>query len=251
MTDPIGQAMPRTPPTPTAPNPPPTEPAPSTRAGEPAPPGTFEGRARSFRENQVQRRSRRRELIGQVLVVAIILLGIYAIVSARPFVPSSGPGPPNPGPPISVNLTSPVIGQVTCGKGGTAYTEKVVWANSTAPVTTREVSPRVYELFDGDIVNDVGVTANVSSTSLCAGDPPSGGGLISWYVVLTAPNGTILLSYTFSQGWVSVTGGLSDIPIENGASMVVVTNPDIAGKGYGFAVVGEANGSSIHGSVPL
>jgi hypothetical protein len=181
----------------------------------------------------------------------IIILGIYAIVSARPFVPSSGPGPPTPGPPIAVNLTAPVVGQVTCGNGGTAYTDRVVWSNSTAPVTTREVSPRVYELWDGDIVNDIGVTANVSSTSVCAGDPPSGGGLISWYVVLTAPNGTIELSYTFSQGWTSVTGGASDITIENGMSMIVVTSPDIAGKGYGFAVVGEANGSSIHGSVPL
>jgi len=224
---------------------------PSTRAGEPAPPGSSEGRARSFREHEVQRRGRRRELIGQMLVVAIIVLGIYAIVSARPFVPSSGPGPPTPGPPITVNFTSPVVGQVTCGNGGTAFTERVVWASSTSPVTTNEVSPRVYELFDGDIVTDNGVSANVSSTSLCAGDPPSGGGLISWYVVLTSPNGTIELSYTFDQGWTSVDHGPVNLPIANATSLVVVVDPEIAGKGYGLAVVGEASGSSIHGTVPL
>lgn len=223
----------------------------SPRAGEPAPPGSSEGRARSFRERETRRRSRRRELVGQLLVVAIIILGIYAIVSARPFVPSSGPGPPTPGPPITVNLTSPVVGQVTCGNGGIAYTERVGWANSTAPVTTNEVSPRVYELFDGDVVVDNGVTANVSSTSLCAGSPPSGGGLYSWYVVLTAPNGTIELSYTFDQGWVSVDHGPVDRPIANLSSLVVVVDPELADRGYGLAVVGEANGSSIHGAVPL
>lgn len=222
-----------------------------TRAGEPAPPGSAEGRAHSFRERETRRRTRKRELVGQLLVVAIILLGIYAIVSARPFVPSSGPGPSPSGPPITVNLTHPVLGQVTCGNGGTAYTERVVWANSTSPVTTNDVSPRVYELFDGDVVVDNGVTANVSSTSLCAGDPPSGGGLISWYVVLTAPNGTIELGYTFDQGWVSVDRGPVNLPIENGTSLVVVVDPDIASKGYGLGVVGEANGSSIHGAVPL
>lgn len=220
------------------------------RAGEPAPPGSSEGRARSFRERETRRRSRRRELVGQLLVVAIIILGIYAIVSARPFVPSSGPGPPAPGPPITVNLTSPVVGQVTCGNGGTAYTERVGWANSTAPVSTNEVSPRVYELFDGDIIVDNGVTANVSSTSLCAGDPPSGEP-ISWYVVLCAPNGTIELSYTFDQGWVSVDHGSVDFPIADLSSLVVVVDPEIADRGYGLAVVGEANGSSIHGAVPI
>jgi len=218
---------------------------------EPTPAGSSGGRAHSFREREGHRRSRRRELVGQLIVVAIIILGIYAIISARPFVPSSGPGPPTPGPPIVVNLTRSTVGQVTCGNGGTAYTEQVVWSNSTAAVTTNEVSPRVYELFDNDIVPDNGVTANVSSTSLCAGDPPKSGGAISWYIVLTSSHGTIELSYTFDQGWTSIDGGPADRPIVNGTSMFVVVDPEIAGQGYGLAVVGEANGSSIHGSVPL
>ena len=221
------------------------------RAGEPAPRGTYDGRARSFRETQSHRRSLRRERLGQVVVVAIILLGIYAIVSARPFNPSSGSGNPAPGPPIAVTLSTPVVGQVSCGSGGTAYTERVVWSGATASVTTGDVSPRVYELFDGDIVNDIGVVPNVTSSSLCAGSPPSGAPLVSWYVVLTDPNGSILLTYTFSSGWVSVTHGEWNFAIENGSAMVVVTESSIAGMGFGFAVVGFSSGSPIRGSVPL
>ena len=215
------------------------------------PTASSSGRAHSFREREGERRSRRRELVGQLIVVGIIILGIYAIVSARPFVPSSGPGPPGPGPPIAVNLSRTNVSQVTCGNGGTAYTENVVWANSTASVTTNEVSPRVYELFDGDIVADNGVTANVNATSVCAGDPPSNGGLISWYVVLTSPNGTIQLSYTFDQGWASIDHGPADRTIVDGSSIIVVVDPEIAGTGYGLAVEGVANGSTIHGQVPL
>jgi len=222
-----------------------------TRAGEPAPPGSSEGRARSFREHETQRRGRRRELFGQLLVVAIIILGIYAIVSARPFVPASGPGPPTPGPPITVKLANPIVGQVTCGNGDIAYTEQVVWLNSTASVTTLEVNVYVYELLDNDIVSDNGVIANVSSTSLCAGDPPHSGGIYSWYAVLMAPNGTLELSYTFDQGWTSVTHSPTDITIANGSSLVVVIDPQIAGRGYGLKVAGTANGSSVLGEVPL
>lgn len=230
----------------------PTRPPPSgpPRAGEPAPPGTYEGRARSFRESQTQRRSRRREHIGQLLVVAIIALGVYAIVSARPFVPSTGSSLPSPGPPITVNFATPVPGQVLCGNGGTGYTERVVWSNATASVVTGDVSPRVYELFDGDIVTDLGVVANVTSSNVCAGSPPSTANF-AWYVVMTAPNGTIQLTYTFSQGWTSVTHGAWNFPIENGTAMIVVTGTSLAGRGFGFAVVGFSGGSAIHGSVPL
>ena len=69
--------------------------------------------------------------------------------------------------------------------------------------------------------------------------------------MLTSSHGTIELSYTFDQGWTSIDGGPADRPIVNGTSMFVVVDPEIAGQGYGLAVVGEANGSSIHGSVPL
>lgn len=221
-----------------------------SRAGEPAPPGSFEGRARSFRERQRQQRSRRRERIGQLLVVAIIALGVYAIVSARPFNPSAGSGTPSPGPPIAVNFTAPVLGQVACGQGGTAYTERVVWSGATATVTTGDISPRVYELFDGDILSDLGVVANVTVSSVCAGAPPDAA-TYSWYVVMEAPNGTIQLTYTFSHGWTSVTQGAWNFPIEDGSAMIVVSGTSFAEKGFGFAVLGFSGGSVIRGSVPL
>jgi len=220
------------------------------RAGEPAPPGTFDGRARAFRERQVQRRSVRRERIGQLLVAAIIVLGVYAIVTARPYSPTSGSSNPNPGPPVTVTFAAPSVSQLSCTGGGTGFVEKVVWSNASAAVTAGDVSPRVYEIFDGDIVSDLGVTANVTSSNLCAGSPPNPS-TPAWYVVLTAPNGTIVLSYTVAQGWASVTHGAWNIPIENGSALTVVTGMSVADRGFGLSVVGFANGAPIRGSVPL
>jgi len=220
------------------------------RAGEPAPPGTFGGRAREFREQQAERRSARRERVGQLLVVAILVLGVIAIVTARPFNPSSGSSGPNPGPPITVTFASPTVRQLTCGNGGTGFAEKIVWSNASAAVTTGDLSPRVYEIFDGDPISDLGVVANVTSTNLCAGSPPNPS-TQTWYIVLQAPNGTTLLSYTVNQGWTSVTHGAWNIPIENGSSVIVVSGASFANRGLGFAVVGFASGGPIRGTVPL
>ncbi|HTT44739.1 MAG TPA: hypothetical protein VMH38_01825 [Thermoplasmata archaeon] len=220
------------------------------RAGEPAPPGTFDGRARAFREKETDRRSRRRERVGQLLVAAIILLGVYAIVSARPFNPTNGSGQPQPGPPIVVKFTPPVLGQVTCGGGGTAYTEQVVWTNTTRTVTTGDVALRVYELFDGDVLNDRGIVPNVTSSNVCAGTPPNPETFV-WYAVVSAPNGTIQLTYAFSPGWASVNSGDSNVPIENGTLFTLVSGFSFAGRGYGLGVTGFVSGSTVTGSVAL
>lgn len=235
------------PPTPPGPV---SEPPRALRAGEPAPPGSFDGRARSFREQQTKRRGIRRERVGQLLVVAIIVLGVYAIVSAKPFNPASKSNYPSPGPPISVTLLSPVVSNLTCGQGGTAYVERIVWANSTGTVTTGDIATHLYEIWDGDYIADAGVVANVTEKNLCAGSPPDPSTLL-WYVVMESPNGTILLSYTQPSGWVAVGPGPADIEIPNGSAMVVVTGLSLAGTGRGFAVVGFSNGSPIRGSVPL
>jgi hypothetical protein len=221
-----------------------------TRAGEPAPPGTFDGRARAFRERETERRSRRRERVGQLVVVAIILLGVYAIVSARPFTPTNGSGQPPPGPPIVVKFTTPVLGQVTCGAGGTAYTERLVWTNTTRTVNTGDVALRVYELFDGDVLNDRGIIPNATASNVCAGSPPNPETL-AWYAVVSSPNDTVQLTYAFSPGWASVTSGDSNVPIENGTVITLVMGTSLAGRGYGFAVTGFVEGSAVTGSVVL
>jgi hypothetical protein len=219
------------------------------RAGEPAPPGTFDGRTRSFRDRQTKQRSRRRERLGQIAVVAIIVLGIYAIVSAKPFNPSSGGGNTTPGPPIVVNLSAPVAGQLPCGGGGTGYTVRLVWMNASAPVSTGDVGVLVKEP-DNDSVPDHGVVANVTGSNLCAGVPPNAV-TWSWYIVLVAPNGTNLLTYTQDQGWSSVTHGASNIPIEDGSAFVVVTGGPFHDRGFVFWLEGYANGSPIHRYVVL
>jgi hypothetical protein len=220
-----------------------------SRTGSDAPPVTSGGRAHAFREKQAQRRSVRRERAGQLLVVAIILLGLYAIITAKPFNPSSSSSP-QPGPPVKVTLGAPVTSTVPCGAGGTAYVERIPWLNSSAPVTTGEVVVRVYELVDGDYIVDTGTAANVTHSSLCAGVAPSAS-LHSWYGVLAAGNGTNLLSYTQSQGWVSPAQTGWIIPIANGSTLILVSGTSMTGWGLGIAIAGFANGSQISGSVPL
>lgn len=235
----------------TPPGPPePSETAPPRRAGEPAPPGTYGGRAHAFREDQAQRRSTRRDRIGQLVIVAIIVLGVYALVVSRPFNPASNPGPGPGGPPVTVALGLPVVQELTCGNGATGYAEKVAWSNASAAIVAGDVTPRVYELFDGDLVPDNGVVANATITNPCAGAPPPAS-TPAWYVVYSAPNGTIELTYTVGEGWLSVTHGAWNIPIENGSALTVVTGSSIANHGFGLAVVGFVSDSEIKGSVPL
>lgn len=219
------------------------------RAGEPAPPGTFDGRTRSFRERQTKQRSLRRERIGQIVVVAIIVLGIYAIVSAKPFNPFSTPGNSTPAPPVTINFSAPVGGQVPCGGGGTGYTDRIVWMNSSAAISTGDVYFLIKEP-DGDLVPDQGVVVNVTSSNVCAGVPPNSV-TWSWYVVLVAPNGTNLLTYTSDHGWASVAHEPLYIQIQDGAALVVVTGGPFYHRGFTFWVEGSLNGAPIHETIVL
>jgi hypothetical protein len=238
---------------------PPDEPPPSRdlggtderpRAGTPAPPGSFDGRARSFREEQSKRRSAQRERIGTFLVVIIIVLGVYTIVTARPYSASSRYQFPPLGPEIVVNLGTPSgASSVTCTAGGMAYAERVPWTNSTQTVRTGDLSIRVYEIYDGDTIGDPNAVANVTSTNVCAGAPPDASAL--WYAVLAAPNGTNLLTYTGGHQWTAVANGASDIPVENGSMLILVTNVSLAGIGRGIAVLGLSGTSQIRGTVAL
>jgi len=212
-------------------------------------PRSIEGRARTFRESQARRRSARRGQIGQILVVAILVLAVYTIVTARPYSPSSLDRFPSPGPPIVVDFGTPNVSSVACAGGGQAYAERIPWMNSTLPVTTGDLNVRVYEIWDGDIVGDPNVVANATSTNLCAGSPPDSRAL--WYAVLTAPNGTNLLTYTVDNGWASLTRDAWNVWIQNGSFVTLVTGISLAGTGRGFAVVGSEGGSSINGAVPL
>ena len=232
-------------PTPAAPGP-----GVSLKPGEPAPRGTYEGRAHAFREHQAERRKEQRSIVGQILVVVILILGVYAIIAVRPFNPASQSTGPTPGPPIVVSLSSPAVRTLTCGNGGMAYAERITWTGATAPVATGDISVHVFETVDGDFIPDLNAVANVTPTSLCAGAPPDPTFWL-WYVVLSAPNGTVLLTYTITTGWQAVESGAWNIPVETNSTLTVITGRSASNTGLGFAVVGYANGSSIRGSVVL
>lgn len=220
--------------------PPPARPAGSRR---------YTGRAHAFREAQAEIRRARRELLGNVIVVLIIALGVYAIVTAKPLSSSGSYVPPKQGPPIHVYFGTPSVASVPCGGGGSAYAERIPWVNSTSPIRTGDINVRVYEIWDGDWIGDPGVQANASAQSVCAGSPP--GGITDWYIVLASPNGTNLLTYTDADLWLPVSGTASNLWIDNGSAIFVVTNPAITQTGRGFAVFGFENGSAISGETPL
>jgi len=222
----------------------------SPRAGEPMPPGSSDGRARAFREREAERRKLRRDRVGAVLVVVIILLGVYAIAAARPYNPSNQSSQPKPGPPILVTLGTPILRQITCSSGASAYAERIPWNGSTATVTTGDVAVHLYEVIDGDFIPDIQIIANATPTNPCAGAPPPAMNWL-WYVVLSAPNGTNILAYDVTQGWTAIGGGTWNIPIENGSAVTVITGMSASQRGLGFAVVGFSNGSTIAGTVPL
>lgn len=221
----------------------------SPRQGPPGRTSPFDGRARAFREKRERRRGARREQVGQLLAVAIIILGIYAILSARPYIPGSGSVFPSPGPLITVTFGTPVASTVNCSSGGIAYVDRVPWTGSSEPVTTGDVSLHFVEIWDGDYIPDIYASPNVTSTSLCASAPPTS--LMCWYVVMTTSNGTILLAYWVAAGWVSLTHGPWNVPIVDGTTLVFITGSPIAQTGRGLTVVGFSGGSPIRGSVPL
>ncbi len=221
------------------------------RAGEPAAPGAFTGRARAFRQEQTRRRTTRREHVVDALLVAAIVIGAYVIAIEPPYSPNNGnTGVTTPtGPPIVVHFGATSESSVTCSAGGTAYTESIPWTNSTRPVATGEIYVRVYEIWDGDYIADPNVVANATPANPCAGSPPDSSAL--WYVVLAAPNGTNLLTYTEASSWTSVTQGTSNVVIQNDSALILVTASSLAGTGRGFEVIGLVGGSQISGSVEL
>lgn len=239
---------------PRTPSPPPPSPtvAPSAgplRPGSAARSRSSAGRARAFRQKQEQHRSARRELVQDLVVVVVIVLGVFAILTARPGGAPNDYLPPSPGPTITVNLGSPSETSVTCGDGGSAYAERIPWTSSTQPVTTGDVNLRVYEIWDGDYYGDPGAVANVTSSNVCAGATPSE--TARWYAVLASPNGTNLLTYTQAHPWVPVTPGPWDFEVENGSAIVLVSSVLLVGSGRGLAVFGFDDGAPVLGAVVL
>ena len=214
-------------------------------------PAPVAGRARAFRRTQAERQNVRRGRFTRVALVVAVVVGAGLIVTEKPGALLSGSGSSfTPyGPPITVHLGAPSVTTVTCGAGGTAYAERIPWTNSTLPITTQEAYVRFYEIWDGDIIPDPNVVATVTPSNLCAGSPPDASTV--WYVVLAAPNDTNLLTYTQGNAWQSVTAGSSNLTIDNGSALFLVTGVSYAGTGRGLDVVGFDGESPISGSVTL
>lgn len=184
-----------------------------------------------------------------LVLVVVVVFGAYTVLAEPANSLLTGNGLPNVGPPVLVTFGTLSVAPVTCGSGGTAYAERIPWVNSTRPVTTGDVYVEVYAIFDGDIIGRANAVANATPSNLCSGAPPDPVAL--WYVVLEAPNGTNLFTYTPAGSWTSVTHGSNDVEIENGSTLVLVTSSSLAGTGRGLKVFGFVDDAPIMGAVAL
>jgi hypothetical protein len=217
-------------------------------------PGAARSRAQAFRHEHALRQTHRTYRTTNVVLVALIVVGAYAIVTEHPghlvSTLRSLEATPGPGPPIVVTFGTPTESTVNCTGGGTAAVESIPWNRSTETLATGEVLVRLYEIWDGDNIADPGAVANATPSNLCAGTPPNPSAL--WYIVFAAPNGTNLLTYTEANSWSSVVaGGSSDLKIYDGSNLVVVSYDSLANTGRGLELVGFVGDSQITGSVPL
>lgn len=207
------------------------------------------GRAREFRKGQTQRRTTRRDLLVNLTILVVIVVAVYAVVTEWQRTTSGGYVPPSLGPPVAVNLSTPVVTNITCAAGGTASEERIQWINSSRPLMTGEVYLRVYEIWDRDSYGDPGVVFNVTPSNACAGAAPAPSS--RWYAVFCDPNGTNLLTYTAAHSWAAVGSAPLNFTIADGSALVLIANPALAGQGFGLSVFGFVNDSEVSGSVVL
>lgn len=215
----------------------------------PSPPGGTLGRAGAFRRADAKRKGARHERYADVILAVVLVLGAYLIVTTPPNSLLSDNGVGTPGPPVRVNFGSVSVSTVPCSSGGSAYAERIPWTNSSRPVTTGDIDLEVYAIFNGDNIGRGDPVAVVTSSNVCAGSPPDPVAL--WYVVLQAPNGTNLLTYTVASSWTSVAAGPSNVGIQNASSLVLVSNSSLAGSGRGLKIIGFLGEAQIEGAVVL
>jgi hypothetical protein len=220
-----------------------SDPSASPTAGGPSP----RGPAERFRAQRRSRRSRGWDAAVTGAAFVVVVLAVAVILTARPTIPGSHDAPPPP--PIVVAFGTPTVTQVNCTGGGMVYAERIPWESTPVAVSSGDLTPRVIELFDGDIVNDQGADPKVTAQNVCAGTAPSGEA--RWYGVLGDPNGSYVLTYTIAQGWLGVGGGPSSLDIQNDSSLTIVMFQNLSNSGYGLRIVGFVNGAQITGSVTL
>ena len=225
-------------------------PEPSPAAAPPVAARAAGGRARAFRRAETERRRGRRERYADVVLLAVAVVAAVLIVTTPPNSLLSGNGSSgSPGPPVRVNFGSVSVSAVPCAAGGTAYAERIPWTNASRSVTTTDIDLEVYAIFDGDNIGRGNPVANATPTNVCAGSPPDPTAL--WYVVLQAPNGTNVLTYTIADSWAGIAGGPSELAIANDSTLVLVSNSSLAGTGRGLKLVGFVGEDTVEGAVVL
>ncbi len=179
-----------------------------------------------------------------LLGVAFLSMGLYANAI------SSVPPPRTGSTPVLVGLAPPVVGTVPCGNATTLHSETIGWTNATGNLTTADVYVKLVELVDSDFIGARDPPAQVTSSNVCAGDPPMGA--FDWYVALGAPHGGLFLAvFSYLNGWAAVEGGPTPAPIADGSSLTLVSRHSFSNNGYGLLIEGSVGGPTVHGEVTL
>ncbi len=196
------------------------------------------------REYLRRRDHRRLPRVGAALAVAII--GVVAGVSfyATHLPPAPAPGSPAAtggpsGPTINIDFGTTTVGNATCGDGRTAQIESIPWQSSTPALAPAELFFELEETLDGDIDGGPGPVPSVTPTSVCARAPIQVSP--TWYAVLKDPNGTNFAVYAYSQGWIFLNSSAASRPVPDGSTVVMVSNPSVAGLSFALCVFGDVN----------
>lgn len=190
-----------------------------------------------------------------MVVFALLFLGVVNFVAYYALNapgPTSGGGSVNSapgGPTDSVTLGTPSLHSAVCGNGATVTTESVTWVGADVTPTTGQVYLEVVELLDGDVDGGSAPVPTVTNSSVCGGSPLAVNP--SWYVVLQAPAGANIASYSYPTGWVILDPASGTPPISNGSTLVLVSDPPLAGTSFALCAMGGIDGLSIDACAQL
>lgn len=142
---------------------------------------------------------------------------------------------------VVVDFGAPIVATATCLNGQSTSVEAVPWLGSSAPLSTANISVELVELIDGDVDGGPIAPPSVTPNYVCGQAFESA--WAAWYVVLANPSGENLAYYSYSTGWVNLAG--VTVPIENGSSLTLVSDPSFAGLSFALCVIGHVGGPTI------
>jgi hypothetical protein len=196
------------------------------------------GSATAFRRALRRTARRRAAAIGIAVVVAAAALAVLTGPGGH-FGAGGAAAPPSG----ALVLGTPIPATTTCTNGESAPMEAVPWVGADPPLTTANITLELVELIDGDVDGGPTPAPSVTVASVCGA--PWVTGWASWYAVLQNPAGANVAYFSYSQGWVDLAAPGQPLPIGNGSTLVLISDPSFANLSFGLCVLGIVGGPSL------